>query len=509
MALMLRGSPSAGLAPQDPDGMVGPLRDGVAMVASFSNRGKRFYMALAKIAHLLPDKGEKAQEGMRIVTDQRKWMMSVFGDVGAFVGKFYTLEKNFLYEMRTFWETGSEAAPMSMLQKNAKATMLNLNDFRGRLDDCLAVVARLEESATAVKRFNGQEMTLQDACMEQLATFGGTKELEARLKDHLMAMQKVTNTQREMLRIAGLLHDAEGKIPELSAKFAVLDSICNNEKRTMNQMTESAKSLEDEAKKKAEAAGHAMNQHTVRKVCGITVWEYKDNKGDAEKERARKLREYAKEALQDSSTQQEKVKKATDQAASVKGELQRTAQEKDMLVKQLGEAEAAYQLAKSELQEVERKDKEERERFGGMSLKHIAELRHHMQEFPGLLAPQTANDRAMFTTMRGHLESHKAVMNRMQIFLDCKTHEEAVAALKAVRPAIKNAMEQAAFYEGELGGLKCKIENDLQKISYVHTLQNGAATLSDGPHGRPSTGGSAATSGEPVVSLTDDDEEPW
>merc|ERR1712023_488942 len=126
--------------------------------------------------------------------------------------------------------------------------------------------------------------------------------------------------------------------------------------------------------------------------------------------------------------------------------------------------EAAYQLAKSELQEVERKDKEERERFGGMSLKHIAELRHHMQEFPGLLAPQTANDRAMFTTMQGHLESHKAVMNRMQIFLDCETNEEAVAALKAV---------QAAFYEGELGGWKCKIENDLQKISYDHTLQNG------------------------------------
>merc|ERR1739847_189891 len=98
--------------------------------------------------------------------------------------------------------------------------------------------------------------------------------------------------------------------------------------------------------------------------------------------------------------------------------------------------------AKQQEKDLLKKAKDVRAKHGGLSIKHIGELRHHMQELPGLLIPENSEDRKMFAMMLGHLKGLQQVKRRMETYLTCNTDQEAKEAWKALRPLIRSTLEE-------------------------------------------------------------------
>lgn len=460
---------------QEPDGMIAPLRKGVIMIGSFAKRGSRVYQALAQIAACLPDDGEYTKEAMDIVTEQRIWMMNTLGDVGAFVGAFHSMERNLLNEMTNFFDIGSETTDLKIHKMNARAMMENLELVQTAVDDTLNLVTKCEQSAEQVTKFEGTEMKLQEACLHKIAHFGGSKAALAKINDMDAALEKLKAAQDKQLKIVEDLTETKAKIPELSARLAVLDAITNDERRSMDQMKKHAEALEEEAKKKALEAGHAENTKIERKVGGKTVYTYEDNHGDAEKARAATLRQKAKESKGDATDQQERTKGAAAESAKVQGELEKATLDAKTLEDQARDAMQELVEARQQYQKLAKEAEADRAKYGGISLQDISELRRHLQDFPEMLGAKGSEDRAMFKTMKGHVDGLKAVMKRLKVFLGSQEDEKDLAAsFKAVCLIIRNFKDQVQYYVGECEGLKQKVQDEIDKAK---SLENGTAAL--------------------------------
>jgi len=486
---------------------MGQAREGLAMVSAFTTRATRTMHHLEQVSSLLPDTGIKSRKGMEIVTDQRKWLLGMFTMTGKFVGFMYALEKNMLHELRVFWETGAESAPLSMLKANCAATLANFQKMKESLCEGRKSMEKIEQHARRIPVDSGQGQALQDLLMEQLSEFAGGRQLEAQLEDMQKAMQEISEAQQEVQQHCTNLYKLQALSIKLSAQSSVLESVAAGEQRSMEAMAATAEKVEAAAKKKAQEAGQALNTATEIKIFGVLLWKSNENKGDSERWRAANLRKYAKQAKEDAKTQQDFAAEAGKKNGEVKGQLDATQAEIVDTKAELSKAQKRDAEAQEALRKLKNKHQLERDRFGGMSLQHIAELRHHFQRFPALIAPRNGEDAAMFSYMKGQMESHDRIIRRFEHFLTCTdTTEKALAALKSLRPAIKDAIRTSTFYKGQLGELEEKIKKDSERASFKHSLLDGDAVLRD------SEGASraASTGADPVVSLEDDDDDnPW
>lgn len=74
--------------PGNTDQPVAALRDGLAMVANYNIRTQRLLIDVREISGYLPDNGENAIEGMKIVTGLRKWLIASGSKIGSLIGTY-------------------------------------------------------------------------------------------------------------------------------------------------------------------------------------------------------------------------------------------------------------------------------------------------------------------------------------------------------------------------------------------------------------------------------------
>lgn len=481
-------------------------RIGFAMVASFSGRAARFYDALVNIADYLPPEGDKCKEAMKIVTDQRIWMFDTGILVGKFIGSFFYLEKNILNELQIFYETSQQQLPISVLKVTMQSTLDNLTKLETARKDGLDTVLICEKKGDELVMFKGENMKVQHAVMHQIGLLGGTHQGEAFLDDLQKANEKVTKCQTDLKGLVEEFQAAEADACEQSCKLTVYDTIANNTQKSMAEMNNTADSLQSNAVSAAQEAGRTNNtsysyRHTF---LGITVarYEHRDNAGDRAAERARKLKQYAADAKQDLATQQDRAQAAAGISAETKAKLEKAKARSSDLRKKITEQEKACEQAKSELKALEEKIDSHRKEFGGMSIKHIASLRHHMQQFPALLGGQGMANSGMFAAMKGALQGHEFLLNSMRNVLKIQDDAGAVYAARALQPVIKKAIQDATFFALEMGPLKDHIDQQMQRVQKTDT----AAPLAIAA---PAAETMPATPAEHMVSMADDDDDLW
>merc|ERR1712232_106942 len=200
-------------------------------MGAFTTRATRTMHQLEQVSSLLPDTGIKSRKGMEIVTDQRKWLLGMFTMTGKFVGFMYALEKNMLHELRVFWETGAESAPLSMLKANCAATLANFQKMKESLCEGRKSMEKIEQHARRIPVDSGQGQALQDLLMEQLSEFAGGRQLEAQLEDMQKAMQEISEAQQEVQQHCTNLYKLQALSIKLSAQSSVLESVAAGEQR--------------------------------------------------------------------------------------------------------------------------------------------------------------------------------------------------------------------------------------------------------------------------------------
>jgi len=443
-------------------------------VRSFALRTQNFYQALEMIARYLPPQGPSAIEAMELVTSQRKWMYDVGCAVGKVIGTFYQLEKNTLAELQLMWQTAQQDMPVGSMKKNFRATLENLRlmaEYRKEAED---TIKTCEDYANTCIQWHGQELKVQHAVMELLRKYGGSAECEALIDDIRKCTETLTKAQENASKAFKRVAELRGSQEEAECQALVLESIANNEKGSLATLMQRAEEADkDAAKKQTEAASTFNVAYKVRKHGFFSSWwvtDWVDNKGDVARWRAERLKDYAKQAKDAESDQQERAKKAAKVAAEVKNKLTVIAEELQEAEKHFEEKDEEVQKAKEALLEVRGRSDALRKDFGNISLSHIAALRDHMQKFPELLGAQGMEDSGMFASMKGALLQHQRLCKRMQLFLEEPDDAQCKHMMKDLTPAISQAIADAQFFSKRMEPLKNKMDACLQQMPAPQAL---------------------------------------
>jgi len=352
------------------------------------------------------------------------------------------------------------------MKKNMEVTLSSLVKLEPVKQEALSLIESCEKHGVELVSYQGQEMQVQEAVLEQLAAFGGSKQADGMLAELEEKNAKVTRAEKALRNAIEQFHEERGRVTELSAKKVVYESLAHDEKQSLQTLNGNAEMLEKRAGEQAVTAGQASNDGRVV-YHGWWWWSYVsvyDNRGDLEQERARKLRQYAQEAKNDVRNQQDKMKAAAETAAVTGSALEKAKLKCDDWEKQIETLAADHQAAKDELRKFEQRLEAHRESFGGISLKDIASLKQHLQELPKLLGAQGMQNGGMFAAMKGALLGHELVIDQMRSFLTCTDDGCVKSALAMLRPTIVQAIADATFFAKEMAPLKQRIETQISAL---------------------------------------------
>lgn len=474
-------------------------------IVSFGRRAKHFYGALADISTYLPNEGKTAIEAMRLVTTQRKWMYDVGCAVGTVVGTFYQLEKNTLSELEVMWKTGQCDMTMKSLKKNFRATMKNLNMLADYRRDADATIQECEKYANQMVRWHGHEEKMQHAVMEVVAQFGGSAQCQALIEDLQRCNAVLAKAQELESRAAGELSQLRGAKENLQLEALVYDSIAANEKGSLDKLQRRAQEMDTAAAEKAEAAASTFNIAHKRRhwLWGTWKTDWVDNTGDVAAWRAERFKQISQGARGSEEDQQARVKRATAEAAKLKGRLVEAAGNVEQAEKEWSRAVEGAAKAREELRQTKGRAAELRHQFGNIDLHHIASLRDHMQKFPELLGAQGMEDTGMFASMKGALKQHQRLCDRMQIFLEEEDDHECKTLLNSLKPQISQAIRDSHFFSATMAPLRDEVDRSLRAVKDSPPPAIGCAPAV--PQSLPAS--SAGGEDSVAVSLKDDDED--